>query len=69
VLTHVLMELESEVVVPSIPLTEDDSLRLDAAHRRIFEAVAARRAVEAREAMAAHIEDVQARVDRAALTL
>ena len=63
------MELEAEVVVPPIPLSEDDSLQLDAAHRRIFEAVAARRAVEARDAMAAHIEDVQARVDRAALTL
>jgi len=69
VLTHVLMELESEVMQPPIPLTEEDSLRLDAAHRRIFEAVAARRAVEAREAMAAHIDDVQARVDREALTL
>jgi len=69
VLTHVLMELESEVMQPPIPLTEEDSLRLDAAHRRIFEAVAARRAVEAREAMAAHIDDVQARLDREALTL
>jgi GntR family transcriptional regulator, transcriptional repressor for pyruvate dehydrogenase complex len=69
VLTHVLMELEAEVAVPPIPLSEDDSLQLDAAHRRIFEAVAARRAVEARDAMAAHIEDVQARVDRVALTL
>ena len=69
VLAHVLMELEGEVVPSLVPLSEEDRGRVDAAHRRVFEAVASRRSVEAREAMAAHIEDVQARVDRAAHSL
>jgi DNA-binding FadR family transcriptional regulator len=66
VVTHALMALEADAVVPRSPFTEADHRELEAAHRRIFEAVAARKAGEAREIMAIHIEDVQARLDRAA---
>ena len=52
------------MLVPSPELTEADQLQIDAAHRRIFDAIVAGRADEARAAMAAHIDDVQARLDR-----
>ena len=65
VITHALIDLEAEVLAPSPELTEGDGAQVEAAHRRIFEAVAAGNAGEARAAMAAHIEDVQARLERA----
>jgi GntR family transcriptional repressor for pyruvate dehydrogenase complex len=67
VITHALIELEAEVVVPHPELTELDSAQGEAAHRRIFDAVAAGRAGEARAAMAAHIDEVQASLERAAV--
>lgn len=63
VVTHAIIEL-AEVVVPHPELTEADEAQIDTAHRRIFEAVAAGKTSEARAAMAAHIEDVQARLER-----
>ena len=66
VITHALMALEAEVVAPQVRLTEADSAEVNAAHRRILEAVAARKAGEARAIMAAHIEEVQASLDRSA---
>lgn len=63
VVTHAIIEL-AEVVVPRPELTDADHAQIDAAHRRVFEAVAAGRAEEARVAMAAHIDDVQARLER-----
>lgn len=66
VVTHALMALETEVVAPRVQFTEADNAEIEAAHRRIFEAVAARKASEARAIMATHIEDVQARLDRTA---
>jgi GntR family transcriptional regulator, transcriptional repressor for pyruvate dehydrogenase complex len=65
VVTHAIIEL-AELVVPHPELTEADEAQIDAAHRRIFEAVAAGKAGEARAAMAAHIDDVQARLERPA---
>jgi GntR family transcriptional repressor for pyruvate dehydrogenase complex len=67
VIVHALIELEAEVLVPSPELSEADSLQIDAAHRRIFDAVAAGKAGEARAAMVAHIDDVQARLERAVI--
>ena len=68
VITHALMALEAEVIVPQVQVrgAEADNAEIEAAHRRIFEAVAARKASEARAIMATHIEDVQARLDRTA---
>lgn len=66
VISHVLMALEAEVVAPQVTLTEAASAEVGAAHRRILEAVVARKASEARAIMAAHIEDVQANLDRTA---
>ena len=66
VITHALMALEADVIAPNVRLTEADSAEVNAAHRRILEAVAARKAGEARAIMAAHIEDVQANLDRSA---
>jgi DNA-binding FadR family transcriptional regulator len=68
VITHALIELEAEVLAPSPELGEADQLQIDAAHRRIFDAIVAGKADEARAAMAAHIDDVQARLERAAVT-
>jgi DNA-binding FadR family transcriptional regulator len=67
VITHALIELEAEVLEPSPELTEADRLQVESAHRRIFDAVAAGKAGEARAAMAAHIDDVQARLERASV--
>ena len=49
-------------------LTEADQTLIDAAHRRIFDAIVAGNADAARTAMATHIDDVQARLERAAVT-
>ncbi|HEX2442087.1 MAG TPA: FadR/GntR family transcriptional regulator [Methylomirabilota bacterium] len=65
VITHALIELEAEVLDPGPELTQDDSVQIEASHRRIFEAIAAGNAEEARAAMVAHIEDMQARLERA----
>ncbi len=67
VITHALIELEAEVLEPSPELTEADTAQVEAGHRRIFDAIVAGNADEARAAMIAHIEDVQARLERAAL--
>jgi DNA-binding FadR family transcriptional regulator len=67
VITHALIELEVEVLVPHPEMTEADGAEVEAAHRRIFDAVVAGKADEARAAMAAHIDDVQARLERAAV--
>jgi GntR family transcriptional regulator, transcriptional repressor for pyruvate dehydrogenase complex len=66
VVTRALMALEAEVIAPNMRLTDADSAEVNAAHHRILEAVAARKAGEARAIMAAHIEDVQANLDRSA---
>jgi GntR family transcriptional repressor for pyruvate dehydrogenase complex len=66
VVTHALIQL-AEVVVPRPELTEADNAQIDAAHRRILDAVTAGKAAEARAAMAAHIDDVQARLERPAV--
>jgi GntR family transcriptional regulator, transcriptional repressor for pyruvate dehydrogenase complex len=66
VISHALMALEGEVVAPQVTLSEAASAEINAAHRRIIEAVAARKAGEARAIMAAHIEEVQAYLDRSA---
>ena len=66
VITHALMALEAEVIVPHVQMTGADSAEVNAAHRRILEAVSARKAGEARVIMAAHIEEVQASLDRSA---
>ena len=58
--------LEAEVIAPDIRLSDAASAEINAAHRRIVEAVAARKAGEARAIMAAHIEEVQASLDRMA---
>jgi GntR family transcriptional repressor for pyruvate dehydrogenase complex len=67
VITHALIELEAEVLVPQPEVTEADSAQVETAHRRIFDAVVAGNAAEARAAMVAHIDDVQARLERAAV--
>jgi GntR family transcriptional regulator, transcriptional repressor for pyruvate dehydrogenase complex len=66
VVTHALMALEAEVVVQRGQFSEADNAEIEAAHRRIFEAIAARKASEARAIMATHIEDVQVRLARTA---
>ncbi len=66
VISHALMTLEAEVVAPQVSLTQTASAEVNAAHRRIIEAMAARKAGEARAIMAAHIEEVQANLDRSA---
>ena len=66
IVTHALMALEAEVIAPNVRMTEADSAEVNAAHRRILEAVMARKAGEARAIMAAHIEEVQANLDRSA---
>jgi GntR family transcriptional regulator, transcriptional repressor for pyruvate dehydrogenase complex len=66
VLTHALMELEVRVVVPRLELEPGDDAELDAAHRRILGAVAARQPETARAAMHAHITDLERRLAEAA---
>jgi GntR family transcriptional repressor for pyruvate dehydrogenase complex len=66
VVSHALLALEAEVVVPRLEFSAADNAAIEAAHRRIFEAVAARKAGDARTFMATHIEDVHARLDRTA---
>jgi GntR family transcriptional regulator, transcriptional repressor for pyruvate dehydrogenase complex len=65
-ISHALMALEAEVVAPQVSLSDAASAEINAAHRRIIEAMAARKAGEARAIMAAHIEEVQASLDRSA---
>jgi GntR family transcriptional regulator, transcriptional repressor for pyruvate dehydrogenase complex len=67
VITHALIELEGEVLLSQPELTEADSAQVETAHRRIFDAVAAGSASDARAAMVAHIEDVQGRLERTAV--
>ncbi|MGH7279166.1 MAG: FadR/GntR family transcriptional regulator [Candidatus Rokuibacteriota bacterium] len=57
-----LMDVEAQVVVPHSALTAEDSRRVDAAHREIFDAIIARASDRAREAMHRHILDVQRRL-------
>lgn len=66
VLTHALMELEVRVVVPRLELGAADDAELDAAHRRILAAIAARQPETARAAMHAHIADLERRLAEAA---
>ena len=65
VLTHALMELEVRVV-PCIELGPADDVALDAAHRRILDAIAARQPEPARAAMHQHIGDLEQRLAEAA---
>ncbi|HEU4367403.1 MAG TPA: FadR/GntR family transcriptional regulator [Methylomirabilota bacterium] len=67
VITHALIDLAAEVVVPQPVLTEGDNVQIDAAHRRIVDAVAAGKAGEARAAMVAHIDHVHAVLERPAV--
>ena len=60
------VEREVKRIAPQVRMTEADSAEVNAAHRRILEAVAAHKAGEARAIMAAHIEEVQASLDRSA---
>jgi len=65
VLTHALMDLEADLTVSRIELTESDSREIDVAHRTIYDAVASRDATRARATMEAHVIDVQRRLRRA----
>ncbi len=58
--THALMDLEAEVVVPE--LSPEYHARVDAAHRAIREAIVSRQPEAARSAMLDHILDVQSRL-------
>jgi GntR family transcriptional repressor for pyruvate dehydrogenase complex len=64
--THALMDFEAEMAVPPGALTAEDSRRVDAAHREVYDAIAARQPDRARAVMHAHIVDVQRRLGRAA---
>ena len=64
-LTHALMDLEADLTVPRIELTDTDSREIDGAHRDIYEAVVSRDAGRARATMEAHVVDVQRRLHRA----
>jgi len=66
VLTHALMELEVRVVVPRIEMSAADDAALDAAHRRLLDAVTARQPEAARVAMHDHIVDLERRLAEAA---
>jgi DNA-binding FadR family transcriptional regulator len=61
---HALMDLESELVLPRVTLTTEDSHEIDRAHRAIFEAVASRDPARAQACMETHIVDVQRRLRR-----
>jgi GntR family transcriptional repressor for pyruvate dehydrogenase complex len=63
-LAHTLMDLESELVLPRVTLTTEDSHEIDRAHRAIFDAVASRDAARAQASMESHIVDVQRRLRR-----
>ena len=65
VLSHALMELEVRVV-PRTDLGPADDAALDAAHRRILDAIAARQPEAARAAMHQHIADLEERLAEAA---
>lgn len=58
--THALMDLEAEVVVPE--LSPEYHAQVDAAHRAIRDAIVSRQPEAARAAMLAHIVDVQSRL-------
>jgi GntR family transcriptional repressor for pyruvate dehydrogenase complex len=64
VLTQALIEMATEVLTPQPVLIEADHTEIAAAHRRIFESIAAGKAAEARTAMAAHIDHIQAVLER-----
>jgi DNA-binding FadR family transcriptional regulator len=67
VITHALIDLAAEVVVPQPVLSEVDNVHIDTAHRRILDAVAAGKAGEARTAMVAHIDHIQGVLERPAV--
>jgi GntR family transcriptional repressor for pyruvate dehydrogenase complex len=69
VITHALIELEGEVAVPRPEPTDAEGAQVEAAHRRILDAIAAGHPDEARAAMVAHIEGVQAWLERAAVAV
>lgn len=56
-----LMELEMHVVAPPAVLAAADDAAIDAGHREVLDAVAARQPERARAAMDAHIRDVERR--------
>jgi DNA-binding FadR family transcriptional regulator len=64
VLTQALIQMATEVLVPQPVLTDADNAEIGTAHRRIFDAVAHGKAAEARIAMAAHIDHIQAVLER-----
>jgi DNA-binding FadR family transcriptional regulator len=63
-LTHALMDLEADLVIPRIELSVEDNREIDRAHRALLDAVAGRDEAGARTAMEAHIVDVQRRLRR-----
>jgi GntR family transcriptional repressor for pyruvate dehydrogenase complex len=63
--THALMDLEAEVVVPHLELTPADNAQVDVAHRAIRDAIVARRPEAAQAAMLDHIVGLQRRLQRA----
>jgi GntR family transcriptional repressor for pyruvate dehydrogenase complex len=66
VLVAALMDLEADVVAFG-PRSAEDEAAVGAAHREVFEAIAARSPERAGAAMEAHVIDVQRRVRRAEL--
>jgi GntR family transcriptional repressor for pyruvate dehydrogenase complex len=65
VLVAALMDLEADLGVPPTPRGPEDQAAIGAAHREVFEAIAARNPERARAAMEAHIADAQRRLRRA----
>jgi DNA-binding FadR family transcriptional regulator len=59
VLTRALLELEPAVVAPGLASSARESAEVDADHRRIAEAIAARRPEAAGAAMASHLHGVR----------
>jgi DNA-binding FadR family transcriptional regulator len=66
-LTDALMDLELEVVDPATALTREDHAAVAESHQEILDAIAARQAERAGEAMTRHIVDVQRRLRRVEL--
>jgi len=62
VLADAIMGIEADVVAPHVAFSEEDHGEIARAHLAILEAIVARRADDARAAMAAHIEDVRHRL-------
>ncbi len=63
-LTDALIGLEADLTIGGGPLTAADHAEVGAAHEQIYAAIAARRADQARDVMAAHILDLQHRLAR-----